>query len=316
MHKKHTADSPHEGIHGLFAYRNRTVRKLQWSLGITLAVMGVELAGGILTRSIALISDAGHMFTHSFAIGIGLIAIYIARKPQCHHRTFGLYRAEVLAAFTNGLILLAVAGIIIAEAIKRFMHPVAVLGTEMLFIALIGLVTNLISIAILYRGQVDLNVRGVFMHLIADAASSVGILAAALVIIQTGWYWLDPSVSVAVSILIVVWAWGVLKESGSILLEMAPRGLDSDTVSETLLAAVPEIASVENPHLWSITTDMRVFSAHVILFRMPAPGEWDSLMHRAESALKDKYQLIEITLQPGVKRQNGEKNEAVSGLSA
>lgn len=307
MHKGHTADSLHGDAHGLFSYRNRTVRKLKWSLGITLTVMGVELAGGILTRSIALISDAGHMFTHSFAIIIGLIAIYIARKPQCHHRTFGLYRAEVLAAFTNGLFLLAVAGIIITEAIKRFMHPVAVLGTEMLAIALIGFVTNLVSIAILHGGRSDLNVRGVFMHLIADAASSVGILAAALIIIQTGWYWLDPLVSVAISMLIVIWAWGVLKESGIILLEMAPRGLDSETVSQTLLDAVPEIVSVETPHLWSITPEMRVFSAHVILSRMPSTGEWDGLMQRAESALKERYRLIEITLQPGVKRQNGGK---------
>ena len=134
----------------LFGYRNTEKKKLVWSLSITSVVMVMELVGGFFTGSIALMSDAGHMFTHAFAIGISLIAILIARKPLCHHRTFGLFRAEILAAFVNGLFLLLVAGVIVYEAVLRILQPEEILGREMLIIASIGLVTNVVSIAILH----------------------------------------------------------------------------------------------------------------------------------------------------------------------
>ncbi len=163
----------------LFEYRHVEQKKLQISLSITLVAMFLEIIGGYLTNSIALLSDAGHMFTHAFALIIGITAILIARRPPCHHQTFGLYRAEVLAAFINGLFLLVVAGIIIYEAVLRLIHPIEILGLEMLFIAFIGLVVNIVSILIL-RGahQKDLNIRSVFYHMFADAISSVGIVIA------------------------------------------------------------------------------------------------------------------------------------------
>ncbi|MDI6885486.1 MAG: cation diffusion facilitator family transporter [archaeon] len=148
----------------LFEYRSVEKRKLILSLSITAVVMVIEFIGGILTNSIALISDAGHMFTHSFAIGISLIAITIARKPPCHHRTFGLYRAEILAAFINGLFLLLVVAVIVYEAALRIIYPRHVLGLQMLMIALVGLSVNLISIVILRGSEADLNVRSVFYH--------------------------------------------------------------------------------------------------------------------------------------------------------
>ena len=192
----------------LFEYRSTEKRKLILSLVITFIVMGVEVVGGILTHSIALISDAGHMFTHCFAIGISLIAIQIARKPLCHHRTFGLYRAEILAAFVNGIFLLIVAGIIVYEAVERILNPQEILGPQMLIVAIIGLVTNIFSIWILHGShKEDLNVRSVFFHMIADAASSVGIIIAAIVIMSTQWHILDPLVSIGISAAIVYWAW-------------------------------------------------------------------------------------------------------------
>ena len=170
----------------LFEYRHVEQKKLILSLSITVITMILELIGGYLTNSMALLSDAGHMFTHAFALVIGLAAIIIARKPPCHHQTFGLYRAEVLAAFINGLFLIVVVGLIVYEAILRLLHPIEILGLEMLFIAFIGLAVNVASIMILKGSHKEnLNIRSVFYHMFADAISSVGIVIAALVIMYT-----------------------------------------------------------------------------------------------------------------------------------
>ena len=261
--------------------------------------MGVEIAGGVLTNSIALISDAGHMFTHGFAIGISLVAILIARKPLCHHRTFGLYRAEILAAFVNGLFLLVVAGMIIAEAVGRMLNPREILGVEMLIVAFMGLATNIASILILHGShREDLNIRSVFYHMIADAASSVGIIIAAVVIIFTGWHILDPLVSVGISLVIVFWAWSILKESAKILLEMAPTGLNVDIVEQDLYASFSEIKTLENTHLWSITADMLVFSTHVTVDKkLESSIRCEELIKKIGDYLCQKYRFIETTIQ-------------------
>ena len=276
----------------LFEYRSAEKRKIVLSLAITLTVMIIELIGGIYTNSIALISDAGHMFTHSFALGIGLIAILIARKPPCHHRTFGLYRAEVLAAFINGLALLLMVGVIVYEAILRILNPMKVTGLHMLLIALLGLSVNLLSIYILRGNHGDLNVRGIFYHMMADAASSVGIIVAAVIIIYTGWNIIDPLVSLGISAIILYWAFGVLKESTMILLEMAPTGLNTDMIIEDLMGRFPELKGINNPHLWTITGDMLVFSAHIVL-----DDNAKEVVSGIDRYLSEKYKIIESTLQ-------------------
>ncbi|MCX6663929.1 MAG: cation diffusion facilitator family transporter, partial [Euryarchaeota archaeon] len=226
----------------LFEYRYVEQKKLILSLSITVITMIVELMGGYLTNSMALLSDAGHMFTHAFALIIGLVAIIIARKPPCHHRTFGLYRAEVLAAFVNGLFLIVVVGLIVYEAVLRILHPIEILGLEMLLIAFVGLAVNIASIMILRGTQKEnLNIRSVFYHMFADVISSIGIVIAALVIMYTGWTFIDPFVSIGISIVILFWAWSVLKDSTRILLETAPKGLDIDMISEDLKNNFSEI---------------------------------------------------------------------------
>ncbi len=249
---------PHE-------HRATEKKKLILSLSITSIAMIIEFIGGFLTNSIALISDAGHMFTHCFAIGISVIAIVIAAsKPPCHHRTFGLYRTEILAAFINGLFLLLVVGVIVYEAVQRILHPVEVLSLQMLAVAIIGLSVNIASILILHgSNKEDMNVRSVFYHMIADAVSSVGIVIAAVVIFYTRWQIIDPLVSIGICVVIVYWAWGVLKESTRILLEMAPVGLNTDTIGDDLRTNFPEIEEIYNAHLWTVTADMLVFSAHI-----------------------------------------------------
>jgi cobalt-zinc-cadmium efflux system protein len=296
--ENHTHDSAFS--EHLFEYRAVAARRLALSLTITLVVMVVQIVGGILTGSIALISDSGHMFTHSFAITISLAAIVIARRPPCHHRTFGLYRAEILAAFINGLFLLVVAGIVIYEAVLRILYPQQVMGLQMLLVALVGLGVNLASIALLQGSRSeDINVRSVFYHMVADAASSVGIVAAAITIIYTGWNILDPLVSLGISALIVRWSWGILKDSTKILLEIAPTGLNIDMVTEDLKREFPEIRRLYNRHLWTITAGMVVFSAHVELKDPPDSVKPRMVVARMNDYLAHKYGFVESTIQVG-----------------
>jgi cobalt-zinc-cadmium efflux system protein len=260
--------------------------------------MILELIGGYLTNSMALLSDAGHMFTHAFALIIGLAAIIIARKPPCHHQTFGLYRAEVLAAFINGLFLIVVVGLIVYEAILRLLHPIEILGLEMLFIAFIGLAVNVASIIILKGSHKEnLNIRSVFYHMFADAISSVGIVIAALVIMYTNWTFIDPFVSIGISVIILFWAWGVLKDSTRILLETAPKGLDIDLISDDLKNNFSEIRELHNVHLWSITPDILVFSAHVQINRSKVQAKQEDVISKINDYLLKKYNIIECTIQ-------------------
>jgi cobalt-zinc-cadmium efflux system protein len=297
------AEPKHEHKHTfsehLFEYRTVEKRKLTLSLIITAVVMVVEVVGGVLSHSIALISDAGHMFTHAFAILISLVAIIIACRPPCHHRTFGLYRAEILAAFINGLFLLVVGGLIIYEAVERIISPEDVLALDMLVIALIGLAVNVVSIVILHGShRRNLNIKGVFYHMIADAASSVGIVAAAIIIYYTEWNIIDPLVSIGISIIIVFWAWGILRESAKILLEMAPTGLNVDIIIKDLKQKFPQIKQLEHAHLWTITADMLVFSAHMLLQDAQQKAvEQNQLIAEINEYLQRKYHIIESTIQ-------------------
>jgi cobalt-zinc-cadmium efflux system protein len=282
----------------LFQFRTIERRKLILSLTITVIVMIVEIIGGFVTNSIALISDAGHMFTHAFAISISLIANIIARKPSCHHRTFGLFRAEVLAAFINGLFLIPIIGVIIYEAILRFLNPQEVVGFYMLIVAFVGLTVNITSILILQGHQrTSLNVKSVFYHMIADAASSIGIVIAAFIIMATGFVILDPLVSLGISIVIIYWAYGILKESTRILLEMTPKGMNIDAINDDLKANFPEIAELYDVHLWTIIPDMLVYSAHVKLNKDVIHGNQENLISQINDYLSNKHSIIESTIQ-------------------
>lgn len=282
----------------LFQFRSVEKRKLVLSLTITLIVMILEILGGIITNSIALISDAGHMFTHAFAILISLFAIVIARKPPCHHKTFGLYRAEVLAAFINGLFLIPIVGFIIYEAILRFINPQEIFGLYMLIVAFIGLGVNIASILILQGSQnSSLNVKSVFYHMIADAASSIGIVIAAFIIMSTGLVILDPLVSIGISLVIFYWAWGILKESVRVLLEMAPKGMNIDRIAEDLKVSFPEINDLHDAHLWTIIPDMLIYSAHIQLNNDKVKTNQEELIVNINEFLSENYNIIESTIQ-------------------
>jgi cobalt-zinc-cadmium efflux system protein len=286
----------HENSHShIFKFRSIEKRKLILSLIITAIVMVIELIGGFITNSIALISDAGHMFTHCFAIAIGLGAIIIAQRPPCHHITFGMYRAEVLAALINGIFLIIVVYVILYEAILRILNPVEVFGLEMLLIGFIGLFTNIASIFILHGSyKNNLNIKSVFYHLIADAVASVGVVVAAIVIYYTNFFLIDPIVSIGISIIILVWAVGILTESSRILLEIAPKGYDVDTIAEDLKKQFPEIKEIFGSHVWAITMDMYIYYAHVSFKTAIDNGK---TIKKINSYLSQKYKIIESTIQ-------------------
>ncbi|NDY41454.1 cation transporter [Dissulfurirhabdus thermomarina] len=280
--------------HGPGGYRHLERRKLLWSLAVTLVVMAAEVAGGILVHSLALVSDAGHMFTHVFALGIALVAIVAANRSPCHHRTFGLVRAEILAAFVNAIFLLLAALAIIYEAVLRFLHPEPILTLPMLAVALLGLLANVISILILHGSdRRDMNIRGVVFHMLADAISSVAIVAGAVVIHFTGWVAIDPVLSVGISLLILAWGWGLLRDSGRILLQEAPAGIDSEKVAREILRAFPEVEEIDAGRLWALTVDRLIYTAHVTLAEGAAPD----LLDRIAAHLHDRFNVVETTLQ-------------------
>ncbi len=261
---KHSHRPKQDSISSLHEYKSVAKNKLVLSMIITGSVMVVEVIGSILTGSLALGSDAGHMFTHLFALAISFIAIVIACKAPCHHRTYGFYRAEILAALFNSIFLFGVTAYIFYQGIERLLNPQPVLGFEMLLVALLGLAANGISILIL-RGSVrsDLNIKGAFLHMFADTASSVAIIIGAIVVSLTNWYIIDPLLGIGISVLIFVWAWSLLKDSVNVLLETAPKGMNIDIVSLELKKNMPEILQINDMHIWEITSGMYSLTAHI-----------------------------------------------------
>ncbi len=278
-------------------YRTVEKRKLKLAMTVTAVVMALEIVGGFLTSSLALLSDAGHMFTHLFALGISLFAIIIASKDPCHHRTFGYYRAEILAALFNSIFLFGVTALILYEGIRRIIHPKEVLAAQMLLVAFVGLVANLASVLIL-RGshRDDINVRGAFLHVLADTLSSVVILIGGVVIIFTGLNIIDPILSIGISILIFVWAWKLLRESVNILLEAAPKGLDTDTISEAILKEIPEVKEIYDMHIWVITSNMYSFTAHVAVDDADADMQ-SEIADRIGELLRERFKIGHSTIQ-------------------
>lgn len=289
----------HRHNHHQHDYKSHTLNRLGWSLGITAAIMVVEFIGGWLSGSIALVSDAVHMFTHVVALGISISGILIARKPVCHHRTFGLLRAEVVAAFINGLFLLVATAWIVFESVDRILHPQPILTMQMLTVAIIGLTVNIISIFLLEGSRKgDINVHSVFLHMVSDAASSVAIVIAAIVIRFTNWIWLDPAVSIGIAILIVLWAGGLLRDSLRVLLEMAPKGHDVETITKAMKKQFPQIIDTSDEHIWTITPSVIVFTAHLkINLQESTSKQSNALLDDLENWLKGEFGISESTLQ-------------------
>ena len=261
---------------------------------LTLAFTAVEIAGGIWTGSLALLADAGHMVSDNVAIVLALVAVTLARRPSTPTRSFGLQRAEILAAFVNGLTLVLVSGGIVWEAIQRFGDTPEILGGWMLVVALVGLLVNVLAATILIRsGRESLNVEAALRHVVADLLGSGAVLVAALVIVTTGWTLVDPLVSIGIAFLIVASAWGVLRDSTSILMEATPSGIDAEAVAAAIVD-VEGVTSVHDLHVWRITSGFDALAAHVLVGR----GEdCHGLRREIEVALRDRFGITHTTLQ-------------------
>lgn len=244
---------------------NANQRRLLIALAITGSMTIVELVGGLMSNSLALLGDAGHMFTDTLALGLSLLALTLAKRPASRKRTYGFYRAEVLAALTNGAVLILITVYIFYEAYQRFVEPPEVEGGLMLGVAAIGLVANVVGISILRSASRDnLNVKGAFLHMWGDAASSVAVIAGGIVILVTGWTVADPVISILIGILILRGAAGLVLESSDILLEAVPKHLDVGQISDGL-KEVRGVRDVHDMHLWTITSGIYALSCHVLI---------------------------------------------------
>ena len=263
-------------------------------LALTLAFTAVEIVGGLLTGSLALLADAAHMLSDNLALGVALLAVWLAGRPSTPERSFGYQRAEILAAFVNGLILLALAVWIFVEAWGRLSDPPEVLAGWVALVAVAGLAVNLAAAAILHRGGHDtLNMRAALRHVLADAIGSAGVLVAAIVILLTGWRYADPLAGMAIALLILASSWTILRDSVHILLEGAPRGMDTRGLGRRL-TEVPGVVEVHDLHVWTITSGFPALAAHVLVER---DEDCHARRRELEDVLLREYGIEHTTLQ-------------------
>jgi cobalt-zinc-cadmium efflux system protein len=276
------------------AYRGR----LRVALSITLTVMVVEIVGGIMADSLALVADAAHMATDALGLGMALMAIHFAGLPPSGKRTFGYARAEILAALANCLLLLGVGGYVLYEAVQRFITPAGTEGGLTIVFGAIGLVANMISLSLLVRGQAEsLNVRGAFLEVAADALGSLAVIISAVVILTTGWQAADPVASLVIGLMIVPRTWKLLRETLDVLLEAAPKNVDMDDVRAHILA-LDGVEDVHDLHAWTITSGMPVLSAHVVVRSdvLNAIGH-EKMLHELQGCLGDHFDVEHCTFQ-------------------
>lgn len=289
----HDHDHDHGGLGG-HHHHGGSGRVLVFSLCLTLAFAFVEAIGGWWADSLALMSDAGHMFTDSSSLAIGALAAWMAKRPASKMHSFGLQRAEVLGALINAVLMIVVVVAIAVSAVERFSDPREVAGAPVMIIAAIGLVMNIGVAAILMRGEQTMNVRGALIHVIGDLLGSVAALAAGLVIILTGWMPIDPLLSLGVSALIMVSALRLLRDVVHVLMEGVPRGVDAVDVGQAL-AAVEGVRAVHDLHIWSLSSSQRALAAHVEIARL---SEWQRILPKLQQLLAERFSITHTTLQP------------------
>jgi cobalt-zinc-cadmium efflux system protein len=271
-------------------------RRFLLSLALTGLIFVAELVGGLLTRSLALLSDAAHVFLDVFALGLSYVVIRLASLPPNDRHTYGYHRLRVLAALANGATLLLIAFEIFREAVRRFSNPEPVLAGPMLVVAVIGLVVNLI-VALVLRGHSheDLNVRSAFLHVLGDALASVGVIGAGLVIVLTGWTLVDPLVSMLIGGIILIGSGGVLRQSVHILVEGVPRGLTATEVAAAM-GDVNGVSEVHDLHVWTVSPGYIALSAHVVLDDQSL-SEPQAIMEDLKAALSRQFGIEHTTIQ-------------------
>jgi cobalt-zinc-cadmium efflux system protein len=272
------------------------ISRVQIALALTGTFMVVEVVGGILSGSLALLADAGHMLTDSMALALAVFAFRVSSKPADGRRSYGYQRVQIIAAFVNGLSLLAIVGWILFEAVMRLVDPPEVLGSTMLMVATAGLFVNIASFIVLHGGdQENLNIRGAALHVLGDLLGSVAAIIAAFVIIWTGWMPIDPILSVVVAMLILRSAWQLVKRSAHILLEGAPEWLDVEDMQAKIIAAVPEVSEIHHVHVWGLTPRHLMLTMHVVL--PESVSEPTPVVRQVKSVLRSEFAIDHSTIE-------------------
>ncbi|MEZ5178369.1 MAG: cation diffusion facilitator family transporter [Acidimicrobiales bacterium] len=285
----------HSHSHASVRAGERHRGRLAAAFGVLSLLMVVEFVAGWATSSLALISDAGHMLTDVLGIGMALAAIQLATRGSARsHRTFGLYRLEILAALANAVLLVGVAVYVLVEAVRRIGDPAEVIAGPMLVVAVLGLVANLVAFALLRPGAAEsLNLRGAYLEVVADTLGSVGVIVAAAVIGVTGWTWVDPVVGVGIGLFILPRTWRLGGQALRILIQAAPPELDLDDV-ERGLRDLDAVVDVHDLHVWTLTSDMEVASAHLVV---ASTADHHDVLDQARDLLGERWGIAHATLQ-------------------
>lgn len=278
-------------------YRVKEQRRLLICMVITGSMMLVEFFGGLWTNSLALLSDAAHMFSHLFSLAISYFAILLATREADPVRSFGFYRAEILAALFNGITLVLIVGWIVYDAVGRIQNPPAIATTEMLVIAVIGLIVNLAT-ALILKGvsEHDLNVKSAFFHMLADTASSIGIIVAGVLIYFTGKFWLDPVASLLIAVMIAIWSIQLIRDSVHILLESTPKHLSLEEIVAAVKKEVPQVHNIHHIHMWELSSKMCLFTAHVETDDVRV-SESEVLRKKVNHVLREHFHITHTNLQ-------------------
>jgi len=289
------AHGAHEhGAPGLHVHREVGRRRLVFVLGLTAAFMLVELVGGLMANSLALMADAGHMLSDVAALGLSVFALAMARRPPTPGKSYGYLRIEILAALANGVALIVISALILWQAWHRFRAPEPIEGGLMLAVAGAGLLVNMIAAVLLHASSgYNLNVRGAYIHVLGDLLGSVAAIAAALIILTTGWLPADPLMSCVVAVLILIGSWRLLKESADVLLEGTPRDIDLGAVAGAI-AEVPGVGGVSDLHVWTLTSGVLAMSGHA---RIEDLHDYTRILSDIHAAMHERFGISHVTVQ-------------------
>lgn len=292
----HGHDHSHDGAHDHApTVSGSNERRVLAAMALTALFMVAEIIGGIVSGSLALIADAGHMATDAAALALAFIAFRLAARPANASQSYGYHRAETLAAFVNAIAMVALVGWIIYEAIMRFFEPHAILGGMMLWVAMGGLIVNMISFALLHSGdRENLNMKGAAIHVLGDLLGSVAAIAAALIIILTGWTPIDPILSVFVALLILRSALSLAKQSGHILMEGTPHNLDLEKVRADIMTHIEGVEDIHHVHAWSLTATRNVITLHA---RICNGAKGDEILTEIQDRLAREFNIGHATIQ-------------------
>ena len=272
-------------------------RALLLTFGLTFTYFIVEVLGGLLTNSLALLADAAHMLTDVGGLGLALFATWISQRPASPAKTYGYYRVEILAALANAVVLFLISFYILYEAYRRFQEPPEVQSLPMLAVAVVGLVVNLVGIYNLRRvSKESLNLQGAFLEVVSDTLGSLGVIVAGLIIYFTGWYYADPIFSVLIGLFILPRTWGLMTQAVNVLLEGTPAHINLKVV-EDAMRSVPGVAAVHDLHVWTITSGMDSLSAHVVLAESLSLQAGQKILETLNAELKKKFGIEHTTIQ-------------------